>query len=186
MRKVCGVGINDMKGRWCCSPKGGCKSVPYNHYEHTVYSIWYGMMYRSYKLKVSFVCDRWKYLSNFINDIRYIPGYSLFLRGLGSKGVFLDKDLKYYGNRTYDPSTVMFITCVQSVKERNSRRGNPFIINPQLRAKPVKATNIKDPSDVLYYSSASETSSDGFDISGVCRCCRGEYKSHKGYFWEYI
>jgi hypothetical protein len=50
--------------------------------------------------------------------------------------------------------------------------------------KPVVRINPKDPTDIKFYVSASETRrADGFNHTKVCAVCRGERKLHGGYFW---
>ena len=39
--------------------------------------------------------------------------------------------------------------------------------------------------DTKYYSTSGITSDDGFDPSAITKCCKGIYKTHKGYSWKY-
>ena len=144
------------------------------------------MLDRSYRRGLgSTVCDRWKVFSNFVKDIRYIPGYKLFVQNLGTRRIFLDKDTKYFGNRTYDPSTVRFITCNESGKDVVSRRGMPKGDNKKYKGRAVVAINISDPLDIRIYPSTRDTEKDGFNHSSVSSCCRGKQKYHRGYYWKW-
>ncbi len=50
--------------------------------------------------------------------------------------------------------------------------------------KPVVRINPKDPSDIKFYNSASDTHRmDGFNHTKVCAVCRGERFLHGGYRW---
>lgn len=51
--------------------------------------------------------------------------------------------------------------------------------------KPVIATNIET-SETIIFSSMSEASRFGFEISNISSCCNGAKKTHKGYFWNYV
>ena len=48
----------------------------------------------------------------------------------------------------------------------------------------VIGVNIKSKDVVIYYS-ITQSSLDGFSPSAVCRCCKGERKTHKGFIWRY-
>lgn len=72
------------------------------------FSKWYNMLRRCYDIKYleskptynsAFVCDEWKYFSNFKKwfDANYIEGYHL------------DKDILYKGNKMYSPETCCFV-----------------------------------------------------------------------------
>lgn len=39
---------------------------------------------------------------------------------------------------------------------------------------------------VKIWESASEAGRNGYDMSSICSCCRGEYEQHKGFKWKYI
>ena len=38
---------------------------------------------------------------------------------------------------------------------------------------------------IKIWKSANSASKEGFDCSAIIRCCKGKYKTHKGYKWEY-
>ena len=119
MDKVCGVGINDMKGKWyCCLRKAKTEE---QKYQARVYQVWRSMLRRCYTnldkhptYKGCQVCVRWRKFSNFTRDITKIPNYELWLNNPGKK-ISLDKDILLKGNKLYHPKLVKFVT----MKENN-------------------------------------------------------------------
>ena len=53
------------------------------------------------------------------------------------------------------------------------------------RSKAVKRIS-KDGEIKIYESTNQAHREDGFDAGGISRCCNGQWKSHKGFKWEYI
>jgi hypothetical protein len=49
---------------------------------------------------------------------------------------------------------------------------------------PIIGVNILT-NENISFDSASHASKYDFDISAICKCCRGELKQHKGYEWHY-
>ena len=49
---------------------------------------------------------------------------------------------------------------------------------------PIIGVNILT-NETISFDSATQASEYDFDISGICKCCRGETKQHKGYRWYY-
>ena len=102
-----------------------------------------------------------------------------------------DSDVKFYkslaeaGNEGFSTGNI-YLCC-------NGKRGshNGYIwqyeglkipFKPQ--SKPVIGINIKDGS-ILKYMSTANASIDGFNSSKVGACCRGNRRTHNGYYWKY-
>lgn len=60
---------------------------------------------------------------------------------------------------------------------------NPLTLEKRNRA--VVGINIKNPTITIEYASMGQAQKDGFDDGHICSCCKGERKTHKGYFWCY-
>lgn len=95
--KLYGVGINDLE-----------EPISRNGKHFKFYLVWKAMMYRcyyksfhkkEYTYSDCYVCDEWKYLSNFKMwfDKNYVEGYEL------------DKDILVNGNKEYSPDKCCFV-----------------------------------------------------------------------------
>lgn len=147
------------------------------------YTVWHSMLRRCYSgeyesYKDCTVCDRWLCFQSFCDDITKIEGYELWLNN-PNKGISLDKDIKIPSNRVYSLETCCFVERDVNLNERIERCG---MVNPPCM---IKATNIKSKA-IKYYKSIVSTEEDGFWSSAVHRCCNGEQKTHKGYYFEYV
>ena len=67
--------------------------------------------------------------------------------------------------------------------ESNPMYGRTGADNP--RSRVVVAINIKNPTITIEYVSMSQAEKDGFNTGGICECCKGRQKTHKGYYWCY-
>lgn len=45
---------------------------------------------------------------------------------------------------------------------------------------------LKDDQIIKIYDAMHDVMKDGFNIGNVCLCCKGRYKSHKGFSWMYL
>lgn len=45
---------------------------------------------------------------------------------------------------------------------------------------------LKDDQIIKIYDAMQDVRKDGFHIGNVCLCCKGRYKSHKGFSWMYL
>ena len=91
-------------------------------------TLWKNMLYRvkehpAYK-DIS-VCDRWLILSNFIEDIKKIEGYNLWLET--PHQYQLDKDMKCNGVKIYSPQTCIFISVKQNLQLINRDLGKSYV-----------------------------------------------------------
>lgn len=114
--KLYGVGINDLD-----------EPISYKGKPFKFYKVWSAMLYRCYYKKFHerentysdcYVCEEWKYLSNFKKwfDENYIEGCEL------------DKDLLSNGNKIYSPQTCCFLpkeinTIFTNIKKNKSKYG---------------------------------------------------------------
>ena len=194
MYKVCGVGINDMKGKWyCCLRKAKTEE---QKYQARVYQVWRGMLRRCYTnldkhptYKGCQVCVRWRKFSNFTRDITKIPNYELWLNNSGKK-ISLDKDILLKGNKLYHPKLVKFVSMAENNREMLKRNNFNVCkiagkVSSFKRSKAVIGVSIENGS-ILEFKSASEAERvGGFTRTNICACCTGKQKSHKGYTWRY-
>lgn len=151
-----GMAINDMAG-WS-TPRLGT-----DRYEYRVYQLWKSMMRRCYDDKHMLshqtyrgctVCERWRRLSNFAEDVNSIPGFDLWLNNKGK--YFLDKDTVIPGNKEYAPGKVIFISDSQSALEVNSRVGSKMVLAMKdSHARTVLCENLIDGSIIEYDSCTS-------------------------------
>ena len=194
MGKVCGVGINDMKGKWyCCLRKAKTEE---QKYQARVYQVWRSMLKRCYTdldkhptYKGCQVCVRWRKFSNFTRDITKIPNYELWLNNPG-KRISLDKDILLKGNKLYHPKLVKFVSMAENNREmlkRNNFKACKIAgkVSSFKRSKAVIGVSIENGS-ILEFKSISEAERvGGFTVSNIISCCKGRQKYHKGYTWKY-
>ena len=45
---------------------------------------------------------------------------------------------------------------------------------------------LKDDQIIKIYDAMHDVMKDGFYVQNVCKCCKGRYKSHKGFSWMYL
>ena len=120
MGVVYSKGINDMPRGWTSK----------NEWNYRVYRTWQSMICRCYDKKYQerhptyndcSVCNRWLYLSNFIEDFELIDGYNedKFLSG----ELELDKDLKSNGNNhKYSLENCMLVSHIENIKQAMKTR----------------------------------------------------------------
>lgn len=209
---VCGKGINDMPYGWASA----------NDRNYRVYNLWCGMIKRCYSEKVHerhptykncTVCERWLYLSNFVEDIKLIDGYEYWLNNPNQR-ISLDKDIKSNGiNKCYCLEQCQFVSHAENTKQMLKTRDNEQFTgenNPmynkhhseETRAKMKKnhydckgknhpqATLIDrfTPDGVCVdtkYQFEYVAMGMGFTASGISSCCTGRFKTYKGYVFKY-
>ena len=116
-----GVGLNDSEQNCCINGK------------HTpLYSLWSSMLMRCYSpsyvekhktYSEVVVCDSWKSLKNFENDIKLVPNYDMWIQD----NWYLDKDLFSNGGKVYSIDTCCFL---------------PPVINSFISNKKCKSNNL--------------------------------------------
>lgn len=160
------------------------------------YIIWSGMIERSTEkyqqkhqsYKGVTVCERWHRFDLFLEDIKNIPNYDLFINNIERNGVHLDKDTLQPNvpshEKVYAPHTVMFLSNSDNVTESNMR-----VDKTNNNTKPVRGINIET-GEVVEFKSAQEAAkylglSNSSTINGCCRNVKS-YKTCRGYKWEFI
>jgi hypothetical protein len=108
---VCGFGItgeNDTKTR---------EYATWNSMINRCYNPNYGS-YINYGAKGVTVCDRWRYFDNFLNDIKLLPGYDLWLQYPGEYALDKDRFQMYVPEnmKVYSPETCCFVSIVNNAK----------------------------------------------------------------------
>lgn len=158
-----------------------------------IYDMWRHMLLRTkkgYWIKYptytgTTVCDEWKILSNFVNNIKEIEGYDLWVKNTKRTGIMLDKDTKIPGNKRYSKETCRFITHEESNRDVNKR--NPETLHKatkkfvETHSIPMKAYN-KKTKEILKFPSIKEFCRKlNMNQRNVCMIISEEekYKSHK-------
>lgn len=72
-----------------------------------------------------------------------------------------------------------------ATQKENINHGTAIARATAKTSKPVKGINLKTLEEV-FYKSTSEAKKDGFRPEAISRCCRGEYKQHKGFSFTYL
>lgn len=195
MKLIYGVGINDCDGRTKYKAKNGTAL------DKRIYSLWYSMLMRAYSEKyirqhptyrnVS-VCERWLRLSNFAEDIQYLPNYELWRDNPGQR-ICLDKDIRVKGNKLYSPETCMFVTLSDSGRDAATR--NPAFIDPVCsKLRQEKAFDSRRKEVICTYPDGTEKTfpsmgeverEEGIYKAYVSRCCLGKIKSYRGFKFRF-
>jgi hypothetical protein len=126
--------------------------------------------YKNYGEKGVTICDRWRILDNFIEDIDKIKGFDIddFLNGK----LALDKDIKDREGKIYSLEKC----CFTSLKENNKVK-----INQQ---KPFIA--ISPSGEIIKCFNQSELAREYNLLSThICACLNGRQKSTKGWKFKY-
>ena len=143
-----------------------------------IYSVWKNMIdrcykqscvgYKNYGAKGVVVCERWRMLDNFIQDIDKIDGFNLdmFLNGT----LTLDKDKK--GNsKEYNLDNCCWLT-----KEEN----NQYKLNQQY---PVIAISPLG-ENYIFYNQSLFAKEHNLSQSKISECLNGKRKSYKK--WKFV
>lgn len=149
------------------------------------YTVWSAMLQRVYDETVRdryetyknvTVCERWHCFANFLEDIKLIEGYELWLKN-PKQGISLDKDLKQQGvkNKVYSLETVCFIHNNENAKEMADRFATPIV-----------ATNIETGEKIYFKSQAEASRCLGCSQGNIGMCLRKERNKCCGYTWEFV
>jgi hypothetical protein len=136
--------LNDMPKGWMNQSKLNMR----------IYDTWKAMILRTtekywkkYPTYVdTTVDDKWRTLSNFVNDIKELDGYNQWVSASGEM-MMLDKDTIVQGNKHYSKDTCRFITHAES--NQDVIRRHPESLEKAREAfkenasEPVRFTNIK-------------------------------------------
>lgn len=154
-----GYKINDM-------PKGWMNISDLNM---KIYYLWKAMIMRSTEkywekhptYTGTTVDDRWRMLSNFVNDIKELEGYDDWVIS-SNRQMMLDKDTIFEGNKHYSKNTCRFITHTESNQDVNRR--HPENIQ---KAQKVFKENASEP--VRFINSKTFKSLDFPSLKEACR-----------------
>ena len=113
--------INDMYRGW----------ISENSLNRRIYDTWHDIFRRVFS-KNSYLSwndvpiqDDWKYLSNFVRDIKLLPGYNDWVKHPNERWT-IDKDILSPDNRRYSVDTCCLVPSSINNKERVNRLGFDF------------------------------------------------------------
>lgn len=145
-----------------------------------IYNIWKNMNDRCYKTTCEcyksyggagiIVCDRWKDLNNFIEDIDKIDGFNLHLLLDGK--LSLDKDSKVKNNNIYNLEKCKFITKEENNKFKPHQQKEVIGISPD--------GHIYD-----FFNQSEFAVLHGLRQSSIGDCLNGKCKTHKKWKFYY-
>ena len=191
MKLLFGVGINDMRGWSYCAKN-------YTKLEYRIYKLWSSMLQRCYwpktwekrpQYKGCTVCERWKKLSNFANDVQQLDGFEEWKRN-PNKRIALDKDSIEHGNREYAPEKCRFLPIAESCREMISRTHaawhNEKCVEERLKvlSKPVICV-LPNGEERMFSSAAEAARTCGFKAPNISAACRGKLKTYRGCKFRY-
>lgn len=122
------------------------------------------------------ICKRWLYFSNFLNDIKLLPGYSDWIR-CSTYEYHLDKDIRVPGSREYSLSTCMFVRKDINARDALERRHNKY------KDKQVRRSDGKIYNDVYDPQIGLDLNKERWDH--VLTVCKGERVRAYGYSWKW-
>lgn len=101
------------------------------------------------------VDDKWRILSNFVNDIKELDGYNQWVNASGEM-MMLDKDTIIQGNKHYSKYTCRFITHAESNQDVATRHPESLRkareVFKENASEPVRFTNIKTKETIEFQS----------------------------------
>lgn len=168
--------INDMPVGWVNQSKLNRK----------IYDVWRSMLYRAtekcWEKNPTYigttVDDSWRILSNFINDIKELPGYEEWINS-EKRMMMLDKDTLINGNKHYSKETCCFITALESSKDVNERHPNNTLKASKESAKkysiPVKIINKQTCEEKIFTSLREACRSMGWNEGNAWRVISDKY-----------
>lgn len=194
MRKVLGVGINDLPG-WSNWRALGKENIKYR-----LYVLWKSMLARCYDHKYQethptykgcLVCEPWLKFSVFVREIQTVGGYEIWRDNPGQL-ISLDKDLNSCGSKIYSAKTCTFLSANDNIAEmwrRNRtnilKQAIPRLVQFSLaRTKQIKC--LYSSGEFVVFNSTKELEKAGFNRRHVYSCCRGDRKQHKGCKFSFI
>lgn len=194
------VGLNDMDYGWAKTNK-------------RIYRLWVGILGRACDnetkekyptYKDCYICERWKILSNFVEDIKLLENYDKWLEN--KERYELDKDIKSGGkNKCYCPEQCMFVTKTENSKQARKTTDYSYMKNEnhwmygkhhtEESKKKISESKNGKPIGCLIDRYKNKTLIDtkywfeyvemGFDGGAISACCKSKRKSHKGFIFKY-
>ena len=148
-----GYKVNDMPIGW----------VSASELNTRIYNMWKGMIERTTQkywdkyptYEGTTVDESWRYLSNFVNDIKYLKGYDMWEEN-PHKRMMLDKDTLIEGNKHYSKDTCCFLTHAESNRdvakrhpEKNKKAGD---VVKEKYGKKIKAIDLSTNESIIFDS----------------------------------
>lgn len=155
---IYGKGINDMPRGWISESE--LNSLTYDTWRHMILRTTqkYWNQYPTYEGTT--VAPEWIYLSNFVEDVKTLPGYEEWAKH--EQRYLLDKDVLGNGQKIYSKDTCCFLTPLESNHEIAARTPNLYdnmvkaaYVRSMEYAQPIKATHSQT-GEVLYFESQKE------------------------------
>jgi hypothetical protein len=154
--------------------------------DRRVYNLWFQMLRRCYDVTQHErirgrpyagceVCERWKTLSCFAEDIKNLEGYNDWLT---KRGYCLDKDTIIIGNKIYSKDTCRFILNEKNISDVSKRHKG--ITKKANEARKVKYILESDGVTLLFDSEKAACEFLGVKKCSVSSCYRKGSKC-KGY-----
>lgn len=174
--------VNDM-------PKGWMGQSKLNQ---RIYSMWKAMHERStekYWEKYptytgTTVSDEWKYLSNFVNDIKELEGYDKWVSA-GKNEMMFDKDTIIDGNKHYSKETCRFISHTESNQDVARRHPEKIYkavsVVAEKYSKKIKAIDVNTKETIIFSSQKEASRELGVLASHIWMILSDDekYASHK-------
>ena len=148
--------INDMPRGWAAKSKLNQK----------IYNTWRAMLERTTEkywqkyptYRNTTVDESWRTLSNFAEDIKFLPGYEKWSDSFGER-MMLDKDILGRGNKHYSKETCCFVSQQDSNRDVWQRhpeiREKAMSFIKQEKSIPVKLIN-KTTNEIKFFDSMQE------------------------------
>ena len=128
-----------------------------------IYYTWKAMLFRTTQkfwdkyptYEGTTVDESWRTISNFVNDIKCLPGYDMWTNNPGQR-IMLDKDTLIEGNKHYSKDTCCFITPAESSKDVAQRHPDRNKANGKAAkekyGKKIKAINLSTNESIVFNS----------------------------------
>lgn len=172
--------VNDMPTGWMNQSRLHMK----------IYDMWKAMLLRTtekywekYPCYIGTTVDySWRFLSNFVNDIKELDGYEKWSVS-DNKEMMLDKDTIIEGNKHYSKETCRFITHTESNQDVHSRhpenlqKARDVYVNNS--SVPVKFINIKTKEEIEFQSLREGCRSLNLNFGNAWMVFSDSYPSHK-------
>lgn len=172
----------------------GNKPITRNNNKNTrEYDLWHNMLKRCYseaslKDYPSYrdveVCDRWKCFANFLEDIKLIEGYNLWIN---SNEYELDKDIKGNNSKIYCLENCCFIKKENNIRESAIRNNSHLNLQEVNRNRTVKiyGINIETNERTKDFNSITEACKELNIKNGshISDCLKGRRNKCHGYKW---
>lgn len=143
-----------------------------------IYALWFQMLRRCYDSEQHKrsrgrtyadceVCDKWKFLSCFMNDIKTLDGY---VEWYNNAGYCLDKDVKLPENKVYSKETCSFVPRSENIRDISRR--NPNVWKAAAESRKTKYKLEADGVTLIFDSESEACKFLGVSKCSVSSCAR--------------